>query len=156
MDKYWNPAWKTYGSVNGTFYAAPLGANMKSFVWYSPAVFAEKGYTVPTTWDELFALSDKMVADGINDLLADYKGTTRLLIEISAGSGNVIGDTFDEVRDILKRVKREDVGAFGYHPIGHSLAECGAYTVYVYRCDLEGGHGSSLGFHQTIRARALP
>ncbi len=52
----------------------------------------------------------RMVADGINDLLADYKGTTRLLIEISAGSGNVIGDTFDEVRDILKRVKREDVG----------------------------------------------
>ena len=25
VDKYWNPAWKTYGTVDGTFYAAPLG-----------------------------------------------------------------------------------------------------------------------------------
>ena len=65
VDKYWNPAWKAYGTVDGTFYAAPLGSNMKSFVWYSPKVFKEKGYTVPTTWDELFALADKMVADGV-------------------------------------------------------------------------------------------
>lgn len=52
----------------------------------------------------------RMVADGINALLDGYKGSCRLLIEISAGSGTVIGDTFDEVRDILKAVKREDVG----------------------------------------------
>ncbi len=65
VDQYWNPAWKAYGSVDGTFYGAPNSSNMKSFVWYSPKVFAEKGYTVPTTWDELFALSDQMVADGI-------------------------------------------------------------------------------------------
>lgn len=65
VGKFWTEAWKNYGTVDGQFYAAPLGANMKSFVWYSPAVFAEKGYTVPTTWDELFTLSDKMAADGI-------------------------------------------------------------------------------------------
>lgn len=65
VDQYWNPAWKAYGTVDGTFYAAPLGSNMKSFVWYSPKVFSEKGYSVPTTWDELFALSDQMVADGV-------------------------------------------------------------------------------------------
>lgn len=52
----------------------------------------------------------RMVADGINELMEGYKGSTQLLIEISAGSGNVIGDTFDEVRDILKQVKRDDVG----------------------------------------------
>lgn len=52
----------------------------------------------------------RMVADGINELLKGYKGSTQLLIEISAGAGNVIGDTFDEVRDILKLVKSEDVG----------------------------------------------
>ena len=65
VDQYFNPAWKAYGSVDGTFYGAPNSSNMKSFVWYSPKVFAEKGYTVPTTWDEMFALSDQMVADGI-------------------------------------------------------------------------------------------
>jgi alpha-glucoside transport system substrate-binding protein len=63
-DKYWNSAWKTYGSVNGTFYAAPQSANMKSLVWYSPSAFAKAGYTVPTTWDQLVALSNKIAAAG--------------------------------------------------------------------------------------------
>ena len=31
-----------YGTVDGTFYATPLGANVKSFVWYSPAMFADE------------------------------------------------------------------------------------------------------------------
>jgi len=65
VDKYWNPAWKGYGTVDGTFYSAPNSSNAKSFVWYSPKVFTEKGYTIPTTWDELTALSDQMVKDGI-------------------------------------------------------------------------------------------
>ena len=63
VDKYYSPSWKTYGTVDGTFYAAPLGANVKSFVWYSPKQFEKNGYTVPTTWDELIALSDKILAD---------------------------------------------------------------------------------------------
>lgn len=63
VDKYYNKAWKGYGTVDGKYYAVPVGANAKSFVWYSPKAFAEKGYTVPTTWDELIALSDKIAAD---------------------------------------------------------------------------------------------
>ena len=63
MDK-WNAAWKNYGTVDGTFYSAPLGSNMKSLVWYSPTTFKAKGYTVPTTWAEMMTLSDKMVSDG--------------------------------------------------------------------------------------------
>src|SRR2546421_10726820 len=31
-NKYWTAVWKTYGSVKGTFYAAPMSANMKSLV----------------------------------------------------------------------------------------------------------------------------
>lgn len=65
VDQYWNPAWKTYGTVDGTFYAAPLGSNMKSFVWYSPKKFAEWGISVPTTWDELWAASDAIAAAGV-------------------------------------------------------------------------------------------
>lgn len=65
VDAYWNPAWKSYGTVNGTFYAAPLGSNMKSFVWYSPKKFAEWGIAVPTTWDEMFAAADAIAAAGV-------------------------------------------------------------------------------------------
>jgi alpha-glucoside transport system substrate-binding protein len=63
VNKYWAPSWKAYGTVNGKFYAAPNSANMKSIVWYSPKQFAKNGYTVPTTWDAMNALADKMVAN---------------------------------------------------------------------------------------------
>lgn len=57
------PDFKEYGTVDGTFYAAALGANVKSFVWYSPSAFADKGYQIPKTWDELLALTDKISKD---------------------------------------------------------------------------------------------
>ena len=44
----------------------PYKADVKSTIWYPIKAFAAKGYTVPTTWDELIALSDKIVADGSN------------------------------------------------------------------------------------------
>ena len=39
VDEYYTESWKEYGTVDGTLYATPLGANVKSFVWYSPAMF---------------------------------------------------------------------------------------------------------------------
>ncbi|MFJ4190769.1 ABC transporter substrate-binding protein [Kitasatospora sp. NPDC089509] len=60
----WSPVWKTYGSVDGTFYAAPMSANMKSLVWYSPKTFQAAGYEVPKTWADLMALSDRIAKAG--------------------------------------------------------------------------------------------
>jgi alpha-glucoside transport system substrate-binding protein len=57
VDKYWNEAWKSYGSLDGKFYAAPMLANVKGYVWYSPKSFAEWGVEVPKTWDELLTLT---------------------------------------------------------------------------------------------------
>lgn len=64
VEQYFPETYASAGSVDGTLYAAPLGANVKSFVWYSPTAFAAKGYTIPTTWDEMVALSDRIVAEG--------------------------------------------------------------------------------------------
>jgi alpha-glucoside transport system substrate-binding protein len=64
VDEFWSEAWKEYGSVDGKLYAAPMGANVKSYVWYSPTAFAEAGYEIPTTFDELLALSDTIAATG--------------------------------------------------------------------------------------------
>ncbi len=44
----------------------PYKADVKSTIWYPIKAFAAKGYTVPTTWDDLIKLSDKIVADGSN------------------------------------------------------------------------------------------
>ena len=52
------------GEYEGKHYGLPTNVNMKSFVWYPKPAFEENGYSVPTTWDELIALSDQMVADG--------------------------------------------------------------------------------------------
>ncbi|MFE2724306.1 ABC transporter substrate-binding protein [Kitasatospora sp. NPDC059327] len=60
----WSPVWKSYGSVNGTFYAAPMSANMKSLVWYSPKAFQQAGYAVPQSWADLMALSDRIAKAG--------------------------------------------------------------------------------------------
>ncbi|MDP2674882.1 MAG: ABC transporter substrate-binding protein, partial [Dehalococcoidia bacterium] len=52
------------GTVDGTLYGVAMKAGYKANVWYSPKAFAAKGYEVPTTWDELIALANKIVADG--------------------------------------------------------------------------------------------
>ena len=64
IDRYWNPTWKAYGTVDGTLYGAPWDANSKSLVWYSPKRFKAAGYSVPRTWDELMSLSDRIARGG--------------------------------------------------------------------------------------------
>lgn len=57
VDANWSPDWKKYGTFDDTFYSAPMLANIKGYVWYSPAKFKEWGVEVPKTWDELLALT---------------------------------------------------------------------------------------------------
>ncbi len=52
----------------------------------------------------------KLVIGGIKKILKGYAGTARLLIEISAGAGMVMGDTFEEVGAMLDGVDNEMLG----------------------------------------------
>jgi len=61
VDENWSPDWKQYGTFDDTFYAAPMLANLKGYVWYSPKQFAEWGVEVPKTWDEMISLTDTIV-----------------------------------------------------------------------------------------------
>jgi alpha-glucoside transport system substrate-binding protein len=63
-EEFFSDAWREYGSVDDKFYAYPMSANVKSFVWYSPKAFTEAGYEIPTTFDELVELSDTIAATG--------------------------------------------------------------------------------------------
>ncbi len=60
----WGEDWRSYATVDGQLYGSPYGANMKSMVWYSPTFFAENGYEVPRTWDEMMALTEDIAASG--------------------------------------------------------------------------------------------
>jgi len=64
VDEFWSADWKNYGTVGSTFYAAPLMASVKGWVWYSPTEFAANGYEVPTTWQEMMDLTAAMAANG--------------------------------------------------------------------------------------------
>src|SRR3989344_449157 len=44
----------------------------------------------------------KLVASGIKAVMKGYKGSTQFLLEISAGAGNTIGNTFEELAYIIK------------------------------------------------------
>lgn len=44
----------------------------------------------------------KLTGQGIAKILDGYNGTTELLLEISAGAGATIGDTFEEINKIIK------------------------------------------------------
>ncbi|MEU8187340.1 ABC transporter substrate-binding protein [Micromonospora carbonacea] len=90
--------WLKYSTVNGQFYGAPLGSNVKSFVWYSPKTFKEKGWAVPTTWDELIALSDKIAADGTKPWCAGIE------------SGDATGwPATDWIEDLMLRTQTPEV-----------------------------------------------
>ncbi|MCU1546678.1 MAG: carbohydrate transporter substrate-binding protein, partial [Homoserinimonas sp.] len=60
VQQYWSEDWAGYGTTDGTLYGAPLMASIKGFIWYSPAMFAENGWEVPATWDELMTLTAEM------------------------------------------------------------------------------------------------
>ncbi|NNE11171.1 MAG: carbohydrate ABC transporter substrate-binding protein, partial [Ilumatobacter sp.] len=49
---------------NTVAYAVPLDSDIKGLVYYPKAAFATAGYEIPETWDELMALSRRIVDDG--------------------------------------------------------------------------------------------
>ncbi len=59
-----NPALVPIGEYKGGLYGLFIFPNVKSLVWYNPKVFAEKGYAIPSTWYQLLALSERILADG--------------------------------------------------------------------------------------------
>ena len=90
----------TYENQNGeeNFYAFPYKADVKSLVWYSPDNFEEAGYEIPTTMEELLALTDQIVADG---------GVPWC---IGLGSGGATGwPATDWVEDIMLRLHEPSV-----------------------------------------------
>ena len=98
IDKWLGDDWKKYVTVDGKVYAGPLDANVKSFVWYSPSMFEENGWAIPTTWDEMLTLSDTIAASGIKPWCAGIE------------SGEATGwPATDWLEDVLLRSAGPDV-----------------------------------------------
>jgi len=85
--------WIDLGSYAGRLYSIFISADLKSLVWYSPKAFANAGYQIPKTWDELIALSDKIAAQG--------KAPWSIGLESGAASG---WPGTDWIEDIMLRI----------------------------------------------------
>lgn len=90
--------WPELATVDGKVYGVPGRANIKSIFWYSPKMFADKGYKLPETLEDVTKLSDQIVKDG---------GTPWCLgIESGVATGWVITDWFE---DFMMRINGPDV-----------------------------------------------
>ena len=92
MDKFrdeYSEAWIDLGSVDGRLFALFFKASNKSTVWYNPKQFAANGWAIPTTWDEMIALSDQIVAEG--------KNPWSLGVEAGAASGRPASDWLQQI-----------------------------------------------------------
>jgi len=87
------------GNVDGVQYGIPTKADLKSLVWYQPALFAEKGYEVPQSWDELKTLTTDMIANG----------DTPWCVGIDSGGGATGWPFTDWVEDLVLRYYGGDV-----------------------------------------------
>jgi len=86
----------TYAGADGAdnLYGFFYKVDVKSLVWYSPENFADAGYEIPASMEELKALTDQIVADG---------GTPWC---IGLGSGGATGwPATDWVEDMMLRTQ---------------------------------------------------
>ncbi len=90
----------THADANGEeqYYGLIYRSDLKSLVWYSPDEFEAAGYEVPTTMEELIALSEQIVADG----------TTPWCIGIASGDATGWPAT-DWVEDLVLRTQSPEV-----------------------------------------------
>jgi alpha-glucoside transport system substrate-binding protein len=65
MQAQYNQSWIDMATVDGGVYGVWHGVDVKSLVWYPKPEFEAAGYQIPQTWDELLALTDQIVADGV-------------------------------------------------------------------------------------------
>jgi alpha-glucoside transport system substrate-binding protein len=97
------PSWValgTYADQNGAdqLYGFFYNVNVKSLVWYNPENFEDAGYEVPTTMEELKALTEEMVANGDTPWC------------IGLGSGAATGwPATDWVEDLMLRTQPAEV-----------------------------------------------
>jgi len=52
----------------------------------------------------------KMAADSLSKVVSGHTGPTRLLIELAAGAGRIIGSSFEEIRTVIDLVGDERIG----------------------------------------------
>jgi len=62
------------------------------------------------------------LVEGLEKVLDGYEGSARFLIEISAGTGDIIGDTFEEIATVVHHLKLKKFGIGVCYDTQHGFA----------------------------------
>jgi len=99
MAKEWNEGLISDSSVDGHMVGVFIKVSPKGFIWYNPKAFDAKGYEVPTDFDGLNTLVDKIKADG----------TAPWGIGLNSGAGSEGWPGTDWIEDFVIRQSGPDV-----------------------------------------------
>ncbi len=98
LEEFVVPSARDLSLVEGKVVGVPYRLNVKSLVWYPPALFEQMGWTVPATLDELSDLTIELAGTGI----------APWCLGIQAGDATGWVAT-DWIEDVLLRVAGPDV-----------------------------------------------
>ena len=120
-DQGLQPLIDQYGKCDGRISALPYSV-MAASVIYNTQIFADNGLEVPTTWDELIAVCEKLKAAGIDPFYATFKD------DWTIGQGwydYSVGGSLD-VLDFFDRLKAEGVNVGPDSPVSFANDFAGA------------------------------
>ncbi len=125
LKQQYNPAWLDMATMPGP--DGPMSAgvfnrySVKSLVWYPKDDFEAAGYEVPTTWDELVALTDQIVADG--------DAPWCIGIELQAATGWPATDWMEDVMLRTTSLENYDAWVAGTLPFSSPEVKNAAETI---------------------------
>jgi alpha-glucoside transport system substrate-binding protein len=92
MQNDYDEGFLNLATIDGNLYGIFIKASVKSLIWYNPKAFEAAGYEIPTTWEEMNALEDQIIADG----------TTPWCVGLESGAASGWPGT-DWIEDIMLR-----------------------------------------------------
>ena len=147
--QYFPDDWMNYGVVNDISFGLPNNADFKSLVWYNPKIWAEKGWKIPTTWDELQTLQTTIAGTGTKPWCMG--------IGSGAATGWYLTDWLEEYvlrqagPDVYDQWVTHEV-KFSDKPIADALAEVGKIAKNPEMVNAGFGDVQSHRLHRVLRS----
>jgi alpha-glucoside transport system substrate-binding protein len=113
LEEQYKQSWLDLATMNGQMSGVWYRASVKSLVWYPVPEFEEAGYEIPTTWDEMLALSDQIAADGTPPWCIG--------IESSGATGWVATDWIEDIMLRTQPAEKYDQWTSGEHLVRRGL-----------------------------------
>lgn len=106
-----------YGSINA------LKAELKTaHLIKCPYVITHIGSSRDLVGKDVQKQINELVLKALRKIHEDLESSSMLLLEIAAGSGNIIGDSFEEIGFFIQQAKKEDI------QLGFCLDTCHAFA----------------------------